>query len=74
MKPTNKNREKFIELAEKRVIKAIKDIRLIANLSNRANYAYNEQDVRKIFNTLNNEIKQAKAKFSFVKQNKTFKL
>jgi hypothetical protein len=74
MKLTNKNRDKFIELAEKRVAKTIKDIRLIANLSNRANYDYNEQDVSKIFNTLNNEIKQAKAKFSFAKQNKPFKL
>lgn len=74
MKPVNKNREKFIELAEKRVIKAIKDIRLVANLSNRNNYDYNEQDVKKIFNTLNSEIKQAKAKFSFAKQNKAFKL
>ena len=74
MKPTNKNREKFIELAEKRVAKTIKDIRLIANLSNRANYDYNEQDTNKIFYTLNNEIKQAKAKFNFARQNKPFKL
>ncbi len=74
METTNKNKKKFVELAEKRVVKAINDIGLIGNLSNRANYDYNEQDVKKIFKTLNNAIKHAQAKFSSIKRNKPFKL
>ena len=31
----SKNRDKFVELAEKRVTRALKDIRLIGNLSNK---------------------------------------
>jgi hypothetical protein len=58
-----KAREKFVELAEKRVNKAIKDIRLIGNLSNRSNYKYEEVDVRAIFTALERELKQARERF-----------
>ena len=35
-----KSRGKFVELAEKRVNKSIKDLRLIGNLANKTNYDY----------------------------------
>lgn len=57
-------REKFVELAEKRVTRTIKDLRLIGNLSNKNNYAYTESDVQKIVNALEQEVKNLKAKFS----------
>ncbi len=73
---TSKNREKFVTLAEKRVVRAIKDLRLLGNLSNRSNYSYTEQDVRKIINVLNKEIKTLKRRFENEKQTEevTFKL
>lgn len=58
-----KDRAKFVELAEKRVARAIKDIRLIGNLSNRSNYSYTEQDVRKIIRALEMEVKKLKERF-----------
>ncbi len=58
-----KSREKFVELAEKRVNRAIKELRLISNLSNTTNYEYTEDDVRKIFKILESTIKDSKAKF-----------
>jgi len=58
-----KSREKFVELAEKRVNRTIKDIRLIGNLSNRSNYKYEEIDVRAIFTALERELKQARERF-----------
>lgn len=69
-------REKFKELAEKRVNRAIKDIRLVGNLANRNNYSYTEQDGAKICAALESEIKSLRAKFSSEenKQNTTFKL
>jgi hypothetical protein len=69
-------REKFVLLAEKRVNRTIKDIRLIANLSNKNNYAYNDKDVNKIIWTLEQEIKMLKVKFSAgdAKGEPTFKL
>ena len=33
-------RDKFLELANKRVSRAIKDIKLVGNLANRKNYEY----------------------------------
>lgn len=56
-------RGKFKSLAESRVNRAIKDIRLIGNLSNRSAYEYEEEDVRKIFRALQKELDAAKNRF-----------
>jgi len=55
--------EKFRRLAEKRVVRTIRDIRLIGNLSNRSNYRYDRAEVDKIFRVLEREMKQARARF-----------
>ena len=47
-------RKKFVDLAEARVSRALKDIQLIGNLSNSAAYEYTETDVKKIFSTVQN--------------------
>lgn len=60
----NNKREKFVALAEKRVVRAINDIRLIGNLSNKNNYAYTENDVKKIISVLEQELKNLRIKFS----------
>ena len=60
----SKNREKFVSLAEKRVTKAIKDLRLIGNLSNKSNYSYTDKDVKKIISTLENEVRSLKRRFT----------
>ena len=57
-------RRKFVELAEARVARTIKDIRLIGNLANRGNYDYADEDVRKIFKALGKELDSARSRFS----------
>jgi hypothetical protein len=57
-------RKKFIQLAEARVGRAMNDIRLIGNLSNRSAYTYADDDVRKIFRVLQKELDTAKSRFS----------
>ena len=57
-------REKFKELAEKRVTRAIKDIRLISNLANRNNYRFEPQEAEKIVSTLEREVKMLRTKFT----------
>lgn len=57
-------RQKFEELAEKRVNKAIKDLRLIGNLSNKNNYTFEDRDVRKILKALEEEMKALRARFA----------
>lgn len=64
---------KFRELAEKRVNNAIKNIQLIGNLSNTSAYSYTEDEVRKIFKTLKEEISVAEAKFKAKGKNNNFK-
>lgn len=59
----NKNRERFVALAEKRVVQAAKYLRLIGNLANRSNYSYDEQDVKKIINFLTKELNGMKKRF-----------
>ncbi|QDO96645.1 hypothetical protein FNB15_04845 [Ferrovibrio terrae] len=56
-------RAKFVELAEARVNRTVKDIQLIGNLSNRSAYAYTDEDIRKIFRALQKELDAAKARF-----------
>lgn len=56
-------REKFVALAEKRVSRALKDLRLIGNLANRSNYSYTEQDVAKIHRALKSALDEMKARF-----------
>lgn len=57
-------REKFVRLAEQRVNRALNDIRLIGNLSNRNAYSFVDEDVKKIFKALQRELDQARARFS----------
>lgn len=55
---------KFVELAEARVNKALKDIHLIGNLSNRSAYEFEDGEIRKIFNALQKGLDTAKARFT----------
>ena len=63
MDTSESSHEKFRRLAEKRVVRTIRDIRLIGNLSNRSNYRYDRSQVDKIFRVLEREMKQARARF-----------
>lgn len=56
-------RDKFVELAEARVNKTLKDMQLIGNLSNRSAYEFSELDVRKIFSALQKGLDTAKSRF-----------
>lgn len=56
-------REKFVELANKRVTNTIKGLRLIGNLSNRRAYKYDDADAKKIIRALQRELDVLKARF-----------
>ena len=57
-------RAKFVELAEARVNKTLKDLQLIGNLSNKSAYDFDEADVRKMFSTLQKALDAAKGRFA----------
>lgn len=54
---------KFVELANKRVNRAIKDIQLVGNLANRTNYEYSEEQAKKILKALQQEVDVLKQAF-----------
>ncbi len=61
---TLSKREKFVQLAEKRPVNAIKAIRVIGKLANRSAYEYTDADVKKIVKTLNDEIDALKSRMT----------
>ena len=58
-----RNRTRFVALAEKRVTRALNDIRLIGNLSNRSNYTYTDEDARKICKALRDAVEEVRNRF-----------
>ena len=59
----NKKSDKFKELAENRVRKALKLLKLIGNLANKTHYEYSTQEANKIISVLRAEIKNIETRF-----------
>lgn len=55
--------ERFERLAQKRVTEALRRLRLVGNLSNRANYEYSDDHVKQLTEALEVELKQLKNRF-----------
>lgn len=70
----NEKQEKmmrFERIAEKRVSDVLKKMQLIGNLSNKNNYEYTDKHVKQIIDSLENELKILKSKFSEESNEKT---
>lgn len=72
----NDKKIKFEELANSRVNKAIKLLRLISNLANKSHYTYSQSEADKIVNALSAEVKNIREKFNSKnsRETKEFKL
>ncbi|MBX9964823.1 MAG: hypothetical protein K2Y35_17315 [Burkholderiales bacterium] len=68
--------QKFVEIAEKRVNRLLKEIRLIGNLSNRNNYSYEADDISKIFGAIESDLRTTRKRFevALASADKGFKL
>lgn len=64
---------KFKRLASKRTTNVLNQLRLLGNLSSKANYDYGEEDIRKIFRAIDEQLRLIRAKFQS-KTRKEFKL
>ncbi len=68
-------RERFIKVAENRTNKIISMIKLLRNCSNKNNYTYTDDDVKQIFNAIDQELRLTKSKFQEAQSDKKeFKL
>lgn len=60
--------ERFKRLATSRTNAVLDKLRIIGNLSNRQLYNYSEEDIEKIFSTINKQAREIRAKFGTGKQ------
>ena len=56
--------ERFKRIAERRTKIILEYLRLLGNCSNTGSYSYTEEDVSKIFSTVEKELKRVKALFN----------
>lgn len=56
-------RDAFVRLAERRTNAVIKKLQILSNCSNPYAYEYTEEDVRKMFSAIEEELRTARAKF-----------
>ena len=71
--PTETKRDKFLRLATHRTKEILTRLRILGNCADKQRYEYTENDIRKIFSTIDEQLKEVKAKFSTIKE-KEFKL
>lgn len=55
--------ERFKRLATYRTNRVLEKLRILGNLSNKANYDYSKEEVNKIFNAIESQIKLIKSRF-----------
>lgn len=67
---------KFVQLANSRVNRALKELALIGNLANRRNYEYTDEQAKKIIKALQVGVDQLRTKFlsGQADSNNTFEL
>jgi hypothetical protein len=70
MATEEEKREKFKRIAENRTNRIINDLHLLGNCSNRSNYEYTEEDVKKIFGAIEAALKESKQQFYAKKDKK----
>lgn len=68
-----KRRERFKRLANYRTNEVLKRLKVLGNCANRGAYDYNREEIDRIFNAVNQKLKETKAQFHFPKE-KEFKL
>ena len=56
--------ERFVRLAEARVNKIIKMVRLLGNLSGSSNYTYTQRQVEQIYTALQTELDKSRKRFA----------
>ena len=61
---TETRQERFKRLAIYRTNAVLEKLRILGNLSNKANYDYSEEEVRKIFKAVDDQLRIVRNKFS----------
>ncbi|OGY18741.1 MAG: hypothetical protein A2900_02170 [Candidatus Chisholmbacteria bacterium RIFCSPLOWO2_01_FULL_50_28] len=70
---TETRQDRFKRLAVQRTNIVLEKLRILGNLSNRANYDYSDEEINKIFYAIDSQLKMTKARF-IKKKKKEFRL
>jgi hypothetical protein len=62
--------DRFRRVATRRTNKILDQIRILGNCSNKSSYSYTDEDIQKIFLTIERELRLVKAKFPSKNKNK----
>lgn len=74
MATIEEKKERFKRVAENRTNRIIESIRLLGNCSNKSNYDYSDEDITKIFNAIERELKETKQKYQTKEKKRKFEL
>lgn len=66
--------QRFQRIASNRTNRIIDQLRLLGNCSNRSNYEYTDEEVKKVFGAIEAELKAQKAKFGASSKSERFTL
>lgn len=66
--------QRFKRIANYRTNGVLEKLRLLGNLSNKANYDYSDEEVSKIFSAIDSQLKIVKIKFASSKKKREFEL
>lgn len=66
--------QRFKRIATYRTNEVLNKLRLLGNLSNKANYDYTDEEIIKIFSAIDSQLRTVKAKFSSSRKRKNFSL
>ncbi len=66
-------KERFKRLATQRTNTILKKIKILGNCANRSAYEYTEEEIKKVFDVIDRQVKEIRSKFHFPKV-KEFKL
>ena len=57
-------KERFRRVATRRTNNILRQIQILGNCSNKSSYSYTEEDIKKIFSTIEGELRAARATFA----------
>lgn len=64
------NRERFVRIAERRVNRITDALEKLGDCSNQRNYDYSNTDIKKIFEKIENKLRETRLKFQGTSKNK----
>ena len=74
MNETENRKQRFTRVATKRTNDILERIRILGNCSNKSSYEYSQEEINKIFGTIERALRETKARFTAKRKKNNFSL